>query len=260
MNDNHILFEVDDEVGIATLNRSEKGNTFDWRTIRELEDILAQVESNPGIRGLILTGEGDKYFCVGADIKLMKSIENNEYAEFLFAGLRMTEKIQRCRKPTIAAINGIALGAGGEIAMSCDLRIASRKSKIGVPELKIGMVPGWGGVFRLARLVGQAKALELVLTASNVDATEAKSIGLVNQVTEPADLMETALEMMNRILVNAPIGIAFAKSIIRGEREMPFYIGEHYEAMTSILTFLSKDGKEGMDAFFQKRKPSWTGT
>jgi len=260
MNDNHILFEVENEIGVATLNRSDKGNTFDWRTISELEDLLFQVENDAGIKGLILTGNGDRYFCVGADIKLMKSVDSKEYSEFLFAGIRMNEKIQRCRKPTIAAINGIAVGAGGEIAMSCDLRIASTTSKIGIPELKIGMIPGWGGVFRLARLVGQAKALEMVLTASNIPAEEAKSIGLVNHVTVPEKLMDAALEMMERILSNAPIGIAFAKSIIRAEREMPAHLGEYYEAMTSILTFSSRDGKEGMEAFFQKRDPTWSGS
>jgi enoyl-CoA hydratase len=260
MNDNHILFEIENEIGVATLNRSEKGNTFDWQTISELEDLLFQVENDAGIKGLILTGNGNRYFCVGADIKLMKSVDSKEYSEFLFAGIRMNEKIQRCRKPTIAAINGFAVGAGGEIAMSCDLRIASTTSKIGIPELKIGMIPGWGGVFRLARLVGQAKALELVLTASNIPAEEAKTIGLVNHVIEPEKLMDASRDMMERILANAPIGIAFAKSIIRAEREMPAYLGEYYEAMTSILTFSSRDGKEGMEAFFQKRNPTWSGS
>lgn len=260
MTDDHVTFEVEDEIGIATLNRPEKGNTFDWRSIKEMEEILYQVENNDGIRGMILIGRGEKYFCVGADIKLIKSVEGKEYAEFLMSGLRMNEKIQRCRKPTIAAINGIAVGAGAEIAMSCDLRIASTTSLIGIPELKIGMVPGWGGVIRLTRLVGQAKALEMVLTAAKVNADEAKSIGLVNQVAAPEDLMETTRAMMKKILVNAPIGITFAKNIIRAEREMPFYVGENYEAMASILTFLSRDGKEGMEAFFQKRDPSWSGT
>lgn len=258
MEEKHIDFKVTNEIGLATLNRSEKGNTFDWQTISELEDILFQVENDAGINGLIITGAGDRYFCVGADIKLMKSAGTKEYSEFLFAGLRMNEKIQRCRKPTIAAINGIAVGAGGEIAMSCDIRIASITSKIGIPELKIGMVPGWGGVFRLSRLVGQAKALELVLTASNITAEKAYSIGLVNQVTEHENLMRAAREMMERILANAPIGIAFAKSIIRSEPEMHSQIGEYFEALTSILTFSSRDGKEGMEAFFQKRDPTWS--
>ena len=258
MEDKHIDFTVTNEIGLATLNRSEKGNTYDWQTISEMENILFQVENDAGINGLIITGAGDRYFCVGADIKLMKSADTKEYSEFLFAGLRMNEKIQRCRKPTIAAINGIAVGAGGEIAMSCDIRIASITSKIGIPELKIGMVPGWGGVFRLSRLVGQAKALELVLTASNITAEKAYSIGLVNHVTEHENLMPSAREMMERILANAPIGIAFAKSIIRSEPEMPSQIGEYFEALTSILTFSSRDGKEGMEAFFQKRNPTWS--
>lgn len=260
MNDNHVLFEVENEIGLAVLNRPDIGNPFDWRTIKELEEILFQVENDAGIKGLIITGQGNRFFCVGADIKMMQSIGSKEYTEFLLAGLRMNEKIQRCRKPTIAAINGIAVGAGGEIAMSCDLRIASTTSKIGIPELKIGMVPGWGGVFRLTRLVGQAKALELVLTAANIEAEEAKLIGLVNDIAQPDDLMSKTLKMMNRILINAPIAIAFAKNIVRAEREMPVYQGEFFEAVTSILTFSSQDGKEGMEAFFQKREPSWSGT
>ncbi|MCD6359423.1 MAG: enoyl-CoA hydratase/isomerase family protein [Armatimonadetes bacterium] len=260
MTEKQVLFETEEEVGIAILNRPEKGNPFDWSTIKEMEDILYQVEHDDSIRGMILTAKGERFFSVGADIKLMQSIEGKEYAEFLMAGLRMNEKIQRCRKPTIAAINGAAVGAGGEIAMSCDLRVASANASIGVPELKIGMIPGWGGVFRLTRLVGQAKAMEMVLTAANINPVEAKEVGLVNKVVNPNDLLHEAKALMKKILVNAPIGIALAKNIIRSEREMPFYAGESYEAMTSILTFLSKDGKEGMAAFFQKREPLWLGT
>ncbi|MBW1972275.1 MAG: enoyl-CoA hydratase/isomerase family protein [Deltaproteobacteria bacterium] len=256
----HILFEVHEKIGIATFNRPEKGNAFDWTTIKEMEEILYRVEHDEGIRGMILTAKGNEYFCVGADINLMKSIEGKEYAEFLLAGLRMNEKLQRSRKPTIAAINGWAVGAGGEIAMSCDLRIASTNAKIGVPELKIGLIPGWGGIFRLTRLVGQTKALEMVLTASNIPAKEAKEIGLINKVVEPEKLINEAKAMMGKILQNAPIAISLAKYIIRSEAEIPFYIGENYEAMVSILTFLTRDGKEGMEAFFEKREPSWAGT
>ena len=260
MTEKHVLFEIEEKIGIAILNRPEKGNPFDWSTIKEMEEILYQVEHDEGIRGMILTAKGEKFFCVGADIKLMESIEGKEYAEFLMAGLRMNEKIQRCRKPTIAAINGVAVGAGAEVAMSCDLRVASANARIGVPELKIGMIPGWGGVFRLTRLVGQAKAMEMVLTAANINAAEAKEVGLVNKVVEQGKVLNEARALMNKILLNAPLGIAFAKYIIRSEHEMPFYVGENYEAMISIISFLSKDGKEGMEAFSQKREPSWSGT
>jgi len=259
MTENHVLFEVKEEIGTAILNRPEKGNSFDWQTIKEMEDVLYRVENDEGIRGMILTAKGEKYFCVGADIKLMESIEGKEYAEFLLAGLRMNEKLQRCRKPTIAAINGVAVGAGGEVAMSCDLRVASTNAKIGVPEIKIGLIPGWGGVFRLARLVGQTKAMEMVLTAANVSSGEAKEAGLVNKVVEPEALMDETKALMKKILANAPIAISLAKYIIRAAPEMPFHVGENYEAMMSILTFLSKDGKEGMEAFFQKREPTWSG-
>jgi enoyl-CoA hydratase len=260
MVDHQIVFETSEEIATIILNRPEKGNTFDWTTIKEMEEALYRVEHDEGIRGMILTASGEKYFCLGADIKLMESVQGKEYAEFLFAGLRLNEKIQRCRKPTIAALNGIAVGAGGEIAMSCDIRIASTKAMIGIPELKIGMVPGWGGVFRLTRLIGQAKAMELVLTASNIPAQEAKEIGLVNKVVKAEALLQESRAMMKRILENAPLGITLAKYVIRGEPEMPYHLGESYEALTSILTFLSKDGKEGMEAFFQKRKPAWSGT
>jgi len=260
MAEKHVLFEIKEEIGTAILNRPGKGNPFDWSTIKEMEEILYQVEYDEGIRGMILTSSGEKYFCVGADIKLIESIEGKEYAEFLMAGLRMNEKIQRCRKPNIAAINGVAVGAGAEVAMSCDLRVASTNARIGIPELKIGMIPGWGGVFRLSRLVGQAKAMEMVLTAANINAAEAKEVGLVNKVVEPGEVLNEAKALMKKILLNAPLAIAFAKYIIRSESEMPFYVGENYEAMMSILTFLSKDGKEGMEAFFQKREPTWSGT
>ena len=260
MTDNHLLLDVQEEIATIVLNRPDKGNPFDWSTIKEMEEALYRVEHDEGIRGMILTAKGDKYFCVGADIKLMKGIQGKEYGEFLMAGLRMNEKIQRCRKPTIAAVNGIAVGAGGEVAMSCDLRVASEHAKLGIPELKIGLVPGWGGVFRLARLVGQAKAMEIALTASQVPAREAEAIGLVNRVVPACDLMQESRALMKRILRNAPVGIAFVKTIIRSESEVPFHVGENFEAMSSIITFLSKDGREGMEAFFQKRDPSWSGT
>ena len=250
---------VEDRIAIATLNRPDKGNPFDWTSIAEMNAILEQVEKDDAIGGLILTGQGDKYFSVGADISLMQDIQGKEYAQFLFAGMRMCETIQRLRKPTLAAVNGWAVGAGGEVAMACDLRVASDNARIGVPELKIGLIPGWGGVFRLTRLVGPAKAMELVLTAQNVPAEEAQRIGLVNRVVPPERLMPAAIELMERILANAPIAIAFAKSIILSEPDVPVHFGESYEALSSILTFLSKDGKEGMQAFFEKRKPEWEG-
>lgn len=256
----HLSFDIAQEIGTAVLNRPENGNAFDWNTIKEMDEVLCRVQHDENIKGLIITAKGEKYFCLGADINLMESIQGKEYSEFLLAGLRMTEKIQRCPKPTIAAINGIAVGAGAEICMACDLRVASTKAKIGIPELKIGMVPGWGGVLRLTRLVGQAKAMEIVLTAEHVTAEAAEKCGLVNTVVQSADLSQEARNLMHRILANAPLGITLAKFIVRGATEMPVYIGEQCEAMSSILTFLSQDGKEGMEAFFQKRKPVWSGT
>jgi len=251
--------EIEDAIGIVILDQHKKGNAFDWSMIKELEEILYQIEYEEGIKGMILTAKGEKYFCVGADIKLMQSVGGREYTEFLMAGLRLTEKIQRCRKPTLAAINGVAMGAGGEISMSCDLRIASTNAKIGIPELKIGMVPGWGGVYRLTRLVGQAKAMELVLTAAHISADEAKEIGLVTRVVKSEDLLSEAKTLMQKVLASAPMAVTLAKSIIRGESDMPYYLGESYEALASIISFNSRDGKEGMEAFFQKRNPTWTG-
>ena len=250
---------IEDRIAVATLNRPDKGNPFDWTSIAELNAILERVEKDDAIGGLILTAGGEKYFSVGADISLMQDIQGKEYAEFLFAGMRMCETIQRLRKPTLAAVNGWAVGAGGEVAMACDLRIASENARLGVPELKIGLIPGWGGVFRLTRLVGPAKAMELVLTATNLPAAEAERIGLVNRVVPPGELMTAAKGLMGRVLANAPVAIAFAKSIILSEREVPVGFGETYEALSSILTFLSHDGKEGMRAFFEKRKPEWKG-
>ncbi len=254
-----IDLKVEGGVAVATLNRPDKGNPFDWTSIEEMNAVLDTVEEDDAIGGLILTATGEKYFSVGADISLMRDIEGKPYARFLFAGMRMCERIQRLKKPTLAAVNGWAVGAGGEVAMACDLRVASENARIGVPELKIGLIPGWGGVFRLTRLVGPAKAMELVLTAQNLPADEAQRVGLVNRVVPPGELMAAAKDLMGRVLENAPIAIAFAKSIILSEREVPVGFGETYEALSSILTFLSHDGKEGMRAFFEKRAPEWKG-
>ena len=174
-------------------------------------------------------------------------------------GMGIIERIERCPKPTIAAINGLAIGGGGEIAIACDFIVAAEKAKFSFPELSLGMVPGWGAAFRLARLVGQARAMEILLAGTVLTAEEAKSFGLVNRVVPGPELINEAQSLMKLVLRNAPMAISLTKRIIRSEREMSILGGESLETLASLTTFMSQDGKQGIDSIATKKSPKWSG-
>jgi enoyl-CoA hydratase/carnithine racemase len=256
---NHISWVLRAEVCIATIARSGQANSFNFDTIQDLEQILEIVESENDVRGFILTGEGERFFCAGADMKLIRELDLLEYSEFLSKGLRMIERIQGCSKPTLAAVNGLSIGGGGEIALACDFVVAAENAKISFPELRLGMVPGWGGAFRLARLVGQAKALEILLTGAELTAQEAKSFGIVNRVIPFEKLLTEAQSLMQTLLRNSPMAIRLTKRIVRSEQDVSVLAGESSEMLASLLTFMSRDGKEGINSIFEKRNPVWSG-
>ena len=254
-----ISLTLEQGVAIATLERVSRANSFDWDMMAELDRILTRVHWDQEIRGLILTGRGDRFFCAGADMKLVSQMEQHEYARFLEIGLGMIEKIQRCPKPTIAAINGLSIGGGGEVALACDFMVAAQGCRISFPELSLGMVPGWGAAFRLARLVGQARAMEILLTGRVMSAEEARDCGLVNRVAPGPELLDEARALMAQVLLNSPLAISLTKRIIRAEREMSTLGGESLEALASLTTFMSQDGKAGINAISTKKKPTWSG-
>ncbi len=244
---------------IVTISRPDALNALNVDVLDGLHAIIQEAYQNKNVRGIIITGEGDKAFVAGADIKEL-SLLNKEHA-FATAqkGQRLFKQIEDFPKPVIAAINGFALGGGCELAMACHIRIATESAKFGQPEVNLGIVPGYGGTQRLAQLVGRGKALELIMTADFISAQEAKTVGLVNHVVAGHDeLMELAMKMMTKILSKSPLAIAHViKSVNAG-----FYgeeLGYKTEAESFAACAASEDFKEGTDAFMEKRKANFKG-
>jgi len=217
---------------------------------------LAQ-DSDVGI--VIITGAGEKAFVAGADIKEMKDMSPLEARNFMHFGQGVFNDIENLPKPTIAAVNGFALGGGCELALSCDMIIASEKAKFGLPEVTLGIHPGFGGTQRLPRLIGSAKAKELIFTGKMIDANEALRIGLVNKVVPPENLMDVAKALAQKILKNGQLAIRLVKSAINAGLNVPLEKGLAYEAVTQGLAFTTEDKNEGLEAFLEKRKPNFKG-
>ncbi len=210
------------------------------------------------VRVIILTGEG-KAFVAGADIAEMVDYNAAEGKAYSQLGMKAFRSVIECPKPVIAAVNGFALGGGCELAMSCDIRIASAKAKLGQPEITLAVTPGFGGTHKLPRLVGHAMARELLFTGRMVRADEAKAIGLVNKVVEPEELMDAAFEMANAIKNQSPLTLKYMKDAINHSNEVPLSAGEQYESETFGVCFSTNDLKEGMNAFLEKRKAEFKG-
>lgn len=251
---NNLLLEVNGPVAVLTINRPKALNALNSETLNELNVCLSEIEANSEIKVVILTGAGEKAFVAGADIAEMVNFSGAEGRAF---GMRASEpffKLQNMRQVTIAAVNGFALGGGCEISMACDIRIASDNAIFGQPECGLGIIPGFGGTQRLARLIGMGRAKELIFACNNIDAQEAYRIGLVNKVVPQAELMETAMKMANRIARNASYAVALAKAAINNGYDMDIKNAVEYEANLFGLTCSTHDKVEGMTAFLEKRK------
>ena len=253
-----IEIEQKEKVGIIRLNRPEALNALNKQLLGELEAAVKQLAEDPQIFVLVITGAG-KAFVAGADIGEMKDLRGDEGRKFGILGQKVFREIESMEKPVIAAVNGFALGGGCELAMSCDLRIASSKAKLGQPEVGLGITPGFAGTQRLPRLVGIAKAKELIYTGDMIDAWEAEKIGLINKVVEPEQLMTEVLALANRIAEKAPLAVRYAKMAINRGVETDVDTGMQIEADLFGLCFASEDQKEGMGAFLEKRKPIFQG-
>ena len=251
----HIKTERKKGVGIIIFNRPLVLNTLDTQMLQALGNSLAELEKDDVIRAIIITGE--RNFCAGANIKKMKDINPVEAEAFARLGHKVCNQIETMGKPVIAAVNGYALGGGCEIALACDIRIASEGAKLGQPEVNLGLIPGIGGTQRLSRFVGIGKAKELILTGAIIDAKEAESIGLVNRVVKEAELMEKAEEMAYAMAQKSPIAIKMAKTLINENPE----IGKGLEREITLFTqcFTTQDHLEGINAFLEKRKPKFKG-
>ncbi len=248
-----IKLEIKSGIGIITMNYPKVLNALSNKTLTELAEAVDIVEKDSSVLGLIITGEG-KAFVAGADISQMQSYgaeEGRAYANF---AQTIFNKIENLEKPVIAAINGYALGGGCELAMSCDIRIASEKACFGQPEVNLGVIPCFGGTQRLSRLVGTGVAKELIFTGRMVKAEEAKDIGLVNKVVPADELLKEALEMMELIKTKAPLAVKYAKVAINRGIDLDISNGLELEKDIAAITFGTEDKQEGMNAFLEKRK------
>jgi enoyl-CoA hydratase len=249
----------EDGVAVLTVNRPDALNALDSATLTELRDRLGELAEDADVRVVVLTGAGDRAFVAGADIKYMSGLGVDEAREWGALGQEAGSLLETMPKPTIAAINGFALGGGCELALACDFRYAAQTAKLGQPEVNLGIIPGWGGTQRLARAVGIGIAKELVLTGRMVDADEAERIGLVNAVYEPGELMAKTVETARALAAKGPLALAAAKRALNRA-----LAGDHTENLEREADdfgelFASADAKEGMTAFSEKREPTFKG-
>lgn len=255
----NIWIERKDKLEIITINRPNLLNALNDETISELHQALREIFKDEQVRVVIFTGAGEKAFVAGADIGELKICNALSGHRKSINGQRLLYHIENMEQVAIAAINGFALGGGCELALACDVRIASENAKLGQPEVNLGIIPGYGGTQRLPRLVGKGKAKELIFTGDMVDAAEAMRIGLVEKVVPPAELMKTAEEMAAKIISKGPLAIKAAKRAINLGLDVDLKSGLEYEAMEFSAICATEDKTEGTSAFLEKRKPNFKG-
>lgn len=255
----NILYEKRDGIGYITFSRPKVLNALNRKTIEELHEVLVDARKDEAVRVLILTGAGEKSFVAGADIGELAVQTPVNGKEFSLYGQSVLHLLETMGKPSICAINGFALGGGCELALSCTIRIASKTAKLGQPEVKLGILPGYGGSQRLARLCGKGMAHELCLTGEMITAEEALRIGLVNHIYEPTELIPAAEAMAKKIIANGPIAVKFTMEAIERGTEMPLEEGLFLEATLFGVACATEDMREGTKAFLEKRLAQFKG-
>lgn len=253
-----MMVQKSDRIALLTINSPKTSNAFSRALLKRLDAEIENLNGDPSVTVVIITGAG-KTFATGVDITYMKGLNSDEAITYVKHTTAIYNKILAARKVYIAAINGFALSAGLELAMVCDLRIASQKAKFGFPEVKVGVIPGGGGTQRLSRLVGYGKAKELILTGGIISAEEAFSIGLINRAVPEEELMQEVFSMATRLLETGPLAIGFAKECINMSCETGVTAGVEFEKNMFGVCFATQDQKEGMEAFVEKRKPNFNG-
>ncbi|HPW68272.1 MAG: enoyl-CoA hydratase-related protein [Desulfomonilia bacterium] len=253
-----IILEKKNHIGYLVLNRPEVLNAISQKLIAELTDALARVNEDEEIKVLIITGAG-KGFQAGADIRELNNLKPIDFLRWDNGLVRMTAAIEKLRQPVIAAINGVAMGGGLELALSCQIRVADEDAKLGLPEVKLGIIPGAGGTQRLPLLVGKGRAHEMMLTGDPIDAEEAYRIGLVNRVVPKGQAVAAAEEMAGRIMANAPIAVELCKDAVEIGMDLPMEHGLQYAQKNCLACFSTEDMKEGITAFAEKRKADFKG-
>jgi len=259
MNLSQVILERKGKIAWLTLNRPQQLNAIGRRVVEELDLALTQIEKDDEIGVLAITGAGERAFAAGADIQQMAEMDPGEARAFSQLGQRVFRRLEALRKPSISAINGLALGAGCELAISCSLRIASESAKFGQPEVNLGIIPGWGGTSRLPRLIGRGRALYLILRGEIIDAQEAWRIGLVDKVVPSSSLISLVEEVAQDLLRKGPLALGAAlEAVIRGE-DLSLEAANAEESRLFGSLWKSEDCREGLSAFLQKRKPGFRG-
>ena len=255
----NIRFEVENKVCLITINRPDKLNALNNNTLDELENAMMKIYNDKAIEAVVITGEGEKAFVAGADIGEISSLTEVNGRKFSEKGQEIFQQIESCHKPVIGAINGYALGGGCELALSCHVRIGSRNAKLGLPEVSLGILPGYGGTQRLTKLVGKGWAMEMILTGEMINAETAYSIGLINKICDSKEgLLNMAKEYASRMTKHAPIAIGLAIESINAATDYEKN-GYQVESNSFLRCLKTKDFKEGTQAFLNKKPPVFTG-
>jgi enoyl-CoA hydratase len=255
----NIQFEIRDGIAFLTLNRPKVLNALNAATLRELQASIDSIKKDDSVRAVLLTGSGEKAFAAGADIQELAQVNGVEGRDFALRGQAVFRAIETCGKPVIACINGFALGGGCELALACTLRIASEHAKLGQPEVKLGLIPGYGGTQRLARLVGKGIALQMILTAEIFSAADALRVGLVNEVVAPDQLLIRGEAIARTIAAMAPLAVRYSLEAIDHGYDLPLEEALFLEAALFGLSCGTADKAEGTAAFLAKRAPVWQG-
>lgn len=252
-----VKLELEGPIAVITIDRPKALNALNRQVLTEFSDAIGQVAANKTTRALIVTGGGEKAFVAGADIAEMAGLSQAESAAFAELGHRVLESLEHLPIPVIAAVNGFALGGGLELALACDLLYVSEKAKLGLPEVSLAVIPGFGGTQRLTRLLGRSRAKELIFTGDPIDAAKAKEIGLALEVLAPEALMPRCKEIALKIASRGPVAVAQAKRAIEAGADLPLKDANELERQAFALLFGTDDQKEGMRAFLEKRKAAF---
>jgi enoyl-CoA hydratase len=255
----NMRYELRPPIAVVTLDRPKVLNALNLRSMTELEQVFLDIRQKDEIRAVLLTGAGEKAFVAGADIRELATLSALDGEQAAIRGQRIFSLIESCGKPVIACINGFALGGGCELALACTLRIASSSARLGQPEVKIGIIPGYGGTQRLPRLIGKGAALKMILTAEPVTAAEALRLGLVDEVVEPDQLMARAEQIAQTIAGMAPLAVRDSIRAVNSGYDLPLASGLELEASLFGLSCSTSDKTEGTQAFLEKRAAKWSG-
>ena len=252
-----IKTSLQNKFSIVTIDRKDALNAMNYEVLQELDSVLKALIKTKNIGAIIITGSGEKSFIAGADIKIMKKLDKKTAYEFSKLGQKVTSRIEQSSKPIIAAINGYAFGGGCEISLACHLRFASENATFSQPEVKLGLIPGWGGTQRLPKIIGIARATEMILSGNIINSERALNIGLVNAVFPRKTLMKNVMNIVDKILLNGPSAVADSFESIKNSFKLSINDGLEVEAECFSERFLKEEAKEGMDAFINKRPPKF---